>query len=408
THGAEPATPTDAAPAVAAPAEPVRGWRRWAPYPLAALVVAVAFCVSGNYRRTVPFGPLTRSTNDLGDQSVPIHGYLRDLLLGHAEGGLLVNWRSGWGVSFLPDLYTYATSPFSLLVLLFPRDRMDDALFVVILLKMMVAAIAMVAFLRSTGRGRWWLLGLFGAGYGLCGWAVDDAAYVPQWLDGLILFPLLCLVGRWRRDNRRFLLGVLVAGYGWLANFYTAYMATIAAGLVLLCGLLIERTTWRDRALALSRFAGTVLCGIVAVLPLLLPTYLAAKQAAGSTVVNQPFTPIPWVDFLSRLLPATEGVGFSASIYVGTLGLVLVATLPWHRGVPARARIGWLVLVVALVASFRWTPTVTAWHLFDEPQGSSYREAFVLCGVLLIAGWQAVAAGLPRWPALAGGAGVVA
>jgi uncharacterized membrane protein YfhO len=378
------------------------------PYGLAAVVVAVAFCASGMYRRTVPFGPGTRSTNDLGDQSVPIHGYLRDLLLGHAEGDLLFNWRSGWGVSFLPDLYTYATSPFSLLVVLFPRNRMDDALFFIILLKMMVAAVAMVAFLRSTGRGPWWLLGLFGAGYGLCGWAIDDAAYVPQWLDGLVLFPLLCLVGRWRRDNRRFLLGVLVVGYGWLANFYTGYMATIAAGLVLVCGLLAESMTWRARLTALARFAATVLCGIAAVLPLLIPTYLAAKQSADSTVIAAPFTPVSWVDFLSRLLPATEGVGFSASIYVGTLALVLVAALPLHRGVPARTRVAWLLLVIALVASFRWTPTVTAWHLFDEPQGSSYREAFVLCGVLIIAGWQAVAAGLPRWPALAGGAGIVA
>ena len=73
--------------------------------------------------------------NDLGNQFIPYHAHLWDLLHGTADGGLLLNWQSGYGSSFLPDLGTYVSSPFALLVGLFPRDEIDLAVYVVSVLK---------------------------------------------------------------------------------------------------------------------------------------------------------------------------------------------------------------------------------------------------------------------------------
>ncbi len=69
------------------------------------------FCAAGAVARSFPFGPRTRSINDMGNQYVPYHAHLWDLLHGRADGGILVNWQSGFGASFLPDLGTYLTSP---------------------------------------------------------------------------------------------------------------------------------------------------------------------------------------------------------------------------------------------------------------------------------------------------------
>ena len=70
-----------------------------------------AVCAGDAVARSFPFGPHTRSVNDLGNQFVPFHAHLWDLLHGRADGGLLLNWQSGYGTSFLPDLGTYLTSP---------------------------------------------------------------------------------------------------------------------------------------------------------------------------------------------------------------------------------------------------------------------------------------------------------
>jgi uncharacterized membrane protein YfhO len=48
------------------------------------------------------------------------------------------------------------------------------------------------------------------------------------------------------------------------------------------------------------------------------------------------------------------------------------------------------------------------WHGFDTPNGSQYREAFVLCGVIVVVAWVSVASGLPGPLALLGGAALVA
>jgi len=60
--------------------------------------------------RSCPFGPRTRNVNDLGNQYVPFHAHLWDLLHGTSDGDLFLNWRSGDGSSFLPDLGTYLSS----------------------------------------------------------------------------------------------------------------------------------------------------------------------------------------------------------------------------------------------------------------------------------------------------------
>ncbi|MFD8389329.1 YfhO family protein [Streptomyces sp. NPDC059680] len=92
--------------------KPISRPRRAAALPAEAVAVT-AFCAGDLLARSYPFGPRTRSVNDLGNQYVPFHAHLWDLLHGHADGGVLVNWQSGYGSSFLPDLGTYLGSPFA-------------------------------------------------------------------------------------------------------------------------------------------------------------------------------------------------------------------------------------------------------------------------------------------------------
>ncbi|MFI6351266.1 YfhO family protein [Streptomyces sp. NPDC050743] len=364
---------------------------------LAAAVAVTAFCAGDVLARSYPFGPRTRSVNDLGNQYVPFHAHLWDLLHGHADGGLLVNWQSGYGSSFLPDLGTYLGSPFALLVAVFPRDRIDLAVYVVTVLKTASAAAAMTWLLLTLRPGRWWAAGLLGASYALCGWTLADADYNPMWLDGLIALPLLCLVGEWATAGRRRLLGVLVVALAWTANFYTAYMATLGAALVLLLRLLLARPPRRQALAAAGRATLTVALGIGLAAPLVTVIYFGTKYAYPGRV--RQFTPVPGEDLLARLLPTTYGFG-SPALYVGITALVLALALPFHRAVPAPVRTGWTTLVLAVALSLQWAPTSLVWHAFATPQGSSYRQAFVLCGLLVIAAWHALAYGLPDRRAL--------
>ncbi|CAM5586307.1 membrane protein [Streptomyces spiroverticillatus] len=376
---------------------------------LAAALAAFAHCLGSAVAGSQPFGAMNRNVNDLGTQFVPFHAHLWDLLHGRADGGWLINWQSGYGSSFLPDVGTYLSSPFSFLVAVFPRDQIDLAVYVTSVLRIAVAAAVMAwLLLRMRPGGRWWLAGTLGAAYALCGWSVIEASYNPMWLDGLIAFPLLCGVGEAIRAGRRpvrwFFGGVLLVAYVWVANFYTAYMATLGAGLVLAARLLMDGGAWRPRLRVAGKACAVVALGIGLSAPLLLTVYAGTKHAYPGMGLT--FRPAGWGDLLGRLLPATYSFN-SPAMYVSSFVLLLACALPFHRGLAVRERVGWPVLAVLMVLSMQWGPTHLAWHAFTEPNGSPYRQTFVLSGVLVMAGWVAVGKGaLPR-PALLGGVGCV-
>ncbi|MFF4170943.1 YfhO family protein [Streptomyces sp. NPDC001744] len=353
----------------------------------AAALSVVAVCGGDAVARVFPFGPDRRSVNDLANQFVPFHAHLWDLLRGRADGGLLFDWRAGWGTAFLPDYGTYLSSPFAPLVALFPRGDIEYAVYAITVLKTAVAAAAMTHLLRRLGPGAWWWAAVLGASYALCGWSVVEATYNPMWLDGLIALPLLCLVGEWVREGRRPLLGPLVVAVCWVANFYTAYMATLGALLVLLVRLAV---TDSFRARTLLRAAVTAVTGVGLAAPVLVPVLLGSRHAHPGLV--REFAPAAGTDVLARLLPLTYSFSTPAA-YVCTAVTLLAGALLFRRDVPGRERWLWPGLCAAVAASMQWGPTHLLWHAFATPNGSPYRQTFVLSGVLVLTAWTCLTGG---------------
>lgn len=372
---------------------------------LGAFSAVLAFCAGDAFAGNYPLGKHTRSVNDLGNQFIPFHAHLWDLLHGKADGGLMLNWQSGYGTSFLPDLGTYVSSPFALLVGLFPRDRIDLAVYFITVLKIGAAAAAMACLLLTLRGGRWWAAGLLGASYAMCGWTVATASYNTMWLDGLIAFPLFCMVVEWARTGRRPFLSVAVVALGWTANFYIAYMATLGSALVLIALLLMEPDATRRHWLtSIGRASRSMALGIGLTAPLLL-TIVKGTSLAYPGAVKE-FQPVSWADVFERLLPGTYTFSTPA-VYLDTAALLLAFVLPFHPEVPRRTRAVWTGLVLVVTLSMQWKPTHLAWHAFATPNGSAYRQTFVLSGVMIIAAWLGLAHGLPKLRQLGWGAAVM-
>ncbi|MFD3659698.1 YfhO family protein [Streptomyces sp. NPDC058659] len=377
--------------------------------PLAAsLFSAALLCLATALSRTYPFGPVTRNVVDLGQQYLPYHAYWRAFLRGETHGDAFLNWNTGFGSNFLGDIGTYLSSPFDLLVVLFPADRIELALYVVTAVKISAAGGAAALLLLRLRPGPWPVAAALGTAYALSGWTLNLGATVPMWLDGLVAFPLLCLVGEWARTGRRPVLGPVVVALAWIANFYTAYMATLGAAVFLAVRLLTaeESATARQRIAGALRAARGVLIGIGLAAPLVVIVFLATKVADPTPVTT--FAPVPWTDVLARFLPGTASVS-SPALFIGTPALALALTLPFNGAVAPRVRAGWTAAVVLVTLSLQWEPTHLLWHAGASPNGAPYRQTFVLCGLLLIAAWFSVAQGVPRPSALlAGGALLVA
>ncbi|MFE7772944.1 YfhO family protein [Streptomyces sp. NPDC057445] len=363
----------------------------------AALLTCLVFCLSGLMAGSRPFGPRTRNIVDLGQQYLPYHAYWRKLLLGGADGDMFVNWNSGFGSNFLADFGTYLSSPFDLMVVFFPADRIELALYVITAAKITAAGAAMSVLLLKLRRGPWPVAAVLGAAYALSGWTFNYGASVPMWLDGLLAFPLLCLVGEWARAGRRPVLGPLVVALAWTANFYTAYMATIGAAVVLVVRLLTDDDGGRRRLTGLLRAVRGVAVGIGLAAPVVVVVYSATRVA--DPTPGTTFSAVAWTEVFARLLPATSSVATPA-LYIGTPALALALTLPFNGALAPRVRVAWTAAVCLVALSLQWEPTHLLWHAGASPNGIPYRQTFVLCGLLLIAAWLSTAKGLPRMPAL--------
>ncbi|MFF3015991.1 YfhO family protein [Streptomyces sp. NPDC057939] len=356
---------------------------------LAFLITSGAFCAAWVARGTFPFGNTGRALNDQANQYVPFHRALWDLVHGQAAGDVLFTWRGGFGQQFLSDYYTYLGNPFSWLAVLVPRDHVDLAVFAITPLTMGTAAALMTVYLGKLQPGPWWQRGVLGATYGLCGWALSDASYIPMWLWGLVALPLLGIAVEWCLEGRRWPGVALFVALAWFGNFYTAMMATMAACVLLAIRLITLDMTGAQRLRALARAATAAATGILLTLPLLLPSFLSSGSAQPTTAGA--FDPVRIEVFLAGMLPATHLWGGRPRLYVASLGLILAATFLFNTAIAKRTRLVWAAATLLVVVSFQFPPTQYLWHGLAVPNGNPYREAFVFSGMVVVLAWLALA-----------------
>ncbi len=341
-----------------------------------------------------------------GAVAVPYHAHLWDLLHGQAAGDLLFNWNSGYGVPFLADFFAYLMNPFSWPAALLPRDQGQLAVFLVALATIGLGTALMAHLLGRLHPGPRWLRVLAALGYGLCAWVLDVGGAAPMWLWGLVSLPLLGLVGDWCLHERRWVAGSLCVALVWAGNLYTAALATLMAGLVFAVRLFATPRAFRHRVRATGRAITLTTAGVLLASPVLFVAVRAARGAQPESPV-QPLGRSGLGGHLAELLPTTTGGRPLPDIAIGVLGLLLVCGLPFNRRVRVRERAVWCAALVLIVLGFVWTPTVLVWHGLAIPAGGPYRVAFVLSGLLVLAGWVSLAH-RPDLLTLLGGAALVA
>ncbi|WP_327415796.1 YfhO family protein [Streptomyces sp. NBC_01233] len=378
------------APGRPAPRRPgVRRTRRFRGPLLAFAITAAAFCAAWTARGSFPLGNTGRALNDQANQYVPFHRALWDLVHGQAAGDLLFSWRGGFGQQFLSDYYTYLGNPFSWLAVLVPRAHVDLAVFAVTPVTMGAAAAVMTVYLGKLHPGPWWQRGVLGATYGLCGWALSDASYIPMWLWGLVALPMLGIAVEWCLEERRWPGVALLVALAWFGNFYTAMMATMAACVLLAIRLITRDLTGRQRLRAVWRAATAAGTGILLTLPLLLPAFLSSGAAQPTKAAA--FDPVRIEVFLAGMLPATHLWGGRPRLYVASLGLILAGSFLLNTKIAKRTRLVWAAATLLVVASFQFPPTQFVWHGLAVPNGNPYRETFVFSGMVVVLAWLALA-----------------
>ena len=340
------------------------------------IALFVALAIAGH---VYPFGDNSFLTNDLKYQYIDFFAWFRRVLLG--EANLRYSFSQGLGMNTWGLYSYYLASPFNLLCVLFPADKLTLFVFVITALKLGCIHISSAWYVQKRFGLSKSAEFLLSASFTFCSWTVSNLRN-PLWIDCLILLPI-CAYGCYEliREQRMARL-VIATALNVMFCWYTAYISILFLCIFVLVEFIdyvaAEGFSWKlmvDRAL---RFAGAIVLGLLLSAWTFLPTILAMSKggpvlALGSLLKTslksliRGFLPGMWVNNDS-----------TPQFYCGVIVMLLAVSLLLNRRISVKTRIATLVTAVILIASSVLSPLEYIWCGMRVPNGFYSRTAFLL------------------------------
>lgn len=340
------------------------------------IALFVALAIAGH---VYPFGDNSFLTNDLKYQYIDFFAWFRRVLLG--EANLRYSFSQGLGMNTWGLYSYYLASPFNLLCVLFPQDKLTLFVFVITALKLGCINIGSAWYVQKRFGLSKPATFLLSASFTFCSWTVSDLRN-PLWIDCLILLPV-CAYGCYEliREQRMARL-VIATALNIMFCWYTAYISILFLCIFVLVEFVDyvaeQGFSWKlmlDRAL---RFAGAIVLGLLLSAWTFLPTILAMSKG-GPVLALGPLFKTSLKSLIRGFLPGMWVNNDSTpQFYCGIIMMLLAVSLLFNRTVSIKTRIATLVVTIILVASSVLSPLEYIWCGMRVPNGFYSRTAFLL------------------------------
>lgn len=333
-----------------------------------------------------PFGQKSILVTDMHTQYVQFYTYLYDVLKNGKS--IFFSWEAGMGVNFFGVFAYYLASPFSLLILLFDRNHIPEALVLITLLKVGLAGFTMTYFLSKVTQYRDLPLVFFSTFYALMSF-VTVYSFCVMWLDGIYLLPLILLGVEKVIRKDQFLLLTISLALMFISNFYIAYMVGIFTFLYFVTRFTVVHSI-RDVKFGLKKLAmfiaiTALAAGISAIVTL--PTYMDLKSNFAERAA------LPWTTefnfdlltvysrFFSGVIDTT--VNGMPNLYAGVLTILLVPLFFIAKQISRKEKIVYGIFLFILLISMEIPLLNIAWHGFEPPTNFPFRYSFLFSFLLL-------------------------
>lgn len=326
-----------------------------------------------------PFGDNSFLTNDLKYQYIDFFAWFRRVLLG--EANLRYSFSQGLGMNTWGLYSYYLASPFNLLCVLFPQDKLTLFVFVITALKLGCIHISSAWFLQrrfGLPKPAAFLLSL---SFTFCSWTISNLCN-PLWIDCLILLPI-CAFGCYELIREQKMIRLVIAiALNVMFCWYTAYISILFLCIFVLVEFVdyvaTEGFSWKlmlDRAL---RFAGAMVLGLLLSAWTFLPTILAMAKD-GPVLALGPLLKTGFKSLIRGFIPGMwVNNGNTPQFYCGAIMMLLAISLLFNRKVSAKIRIATFVVTAVLIASSVLSPLEYIWCGMRVPNGFYSRTAFLL------------------------------
>lgn len=356
---------------------------------LPAFLTAAVYCCLQVY----PVGKNSVLVLDLNAQYIYYFEQLRDILL--SGESILYSFERALGGEFLGIFAYYLSSPFSVLVALFPKQNITEAMYLILVLKCGFCGLTFGYYLTKKGLLRPPYRVMLSVMYAFSSYAVVMQHNV-MWTDNLIAFPLLMLGIDALICHGKYRLYVVSLVYAMMSNFYIGYMACLFVLIWFFIRYFMFSPEERNpdgeknyffRTLCRIAFWSMIALAISAII--ILPVYYSLSF--GKLEFSDPdYTAEQLFDFADLLTKAffgsydtvrPEGMPF---LFGGTLTLLLAPLYFFSDRFPTRKKVGYAAILLILAASFNFSILDIVWHGMQRPNWLNARFAYMFVFLLLV------------------------
>ncbi len=367
---------------------------------LAAIIPAVLFFLIYLARGLYPFGDGTVLVLDLNGQYVYFFENLRNTVL---EGGsLLYSWSRALGGEFLGMYAYYVASPLSYLICLFPKERTQEFLLVMFMIKAALCGGTMGFYLHKHSERRNQLtITAFAVMYAMSAYCVVQQNNT-MWIDAVMWLPLVTYGIEQLVKYGKYKVFVIFLALTVASNFYIGYMVCIYVFLYFFFYhfAYTDYSANNPRLEKAHLLKSFIRIGVYS----LIATGMAAVIVLGAYYSLQfgknEFTDPNWdiflridvYDILFKMLPSSydtvriDGLPF---IYCGLLAAIAAPLFFCSRRFTEREKIVSGIFLAIFLLSFMISVIDLVWHGFQKPQWLNNRYSFMFCFFVLLLAFRA-------------------
>ncbi len=357
-------------------------------YILSFVIPAVLFIISCIKYKVTPFGDQTLMIIDSLHQYLPFFSEYYDKLT--KSGEFLYSWNGAMGYNFLTLWAYYLSSPFNLLILLFPKIYINTAMTLIIGLKITLCSVTMTYAVCKMFKRKDIYAVMVGICYAFSNYVIGYYWNI-MWLDVLLLTPLVVL-GLQRlieeKDSRLYIVTLFMSMF---CNFYIAFMLCI---FLVLWFLIYSHKSFKEFLNSGVRFALSSLLAAGMAMCILIPTYTGIMLTGPA---HSDFPEWDWYNFIVDILKqfamysgsiTNQSDDGGVNLYCGVLTIVLVVMYFLLKEVSIWQKLKRLALLVFFIASFNITTLNYIWHGFHDQFGIPNRFSFLMIFVLLLMAYE--------------------
>lgn len=191
-------------------------------------------------------------------------------------------WDIGVGNDTIVNMGNVFFDPFNYVAAAFPINRIDLGYTVAEFLRLYVAGLLMLRFLRYRGSSR--ALSLIGAvSYVFCSWGLRATAQA-SFLTQMVIFPLIILGIEKFEKEKKSLLFTLSIAFSLITSLYFSYMNCILVVIYLIVRYRVNsgfaKDKWKDFLSYVGKYALRVLISVLIAGAALMPSLLGLMQAS--------------------------------------------------------------------------------------------------------------------------------